>query len=688
MKKRDKILIVDDAEINCSMLTDMLSDEYEILEASNGLEAVAVLKKQHSSISLVLLDIVMPKMDGLEVLAAMNKNDWIRNIPVIMISAEKSPMLVDHAYDLGAVEFINRPFDPKTVNRRVKNTIMLYSKQKQLESMVTEQLLQKEKSNLIMVEILSHIVEFRNGESGLHVLHIRIVTELLLKQLAKITDKYDLNPSRISMIVNAAALHDIGKISVPEHILNKPGKLTAEEYEIVKTHSAIGAQMLEGIPYYQSETLVREARDICRWHHERFDGKGYPDGLAGEKIPISAQAVALADVYDALISERVYKTAYTHEEALRMILDGECGSFNPLLLRCLEETSPRLAEELGIRSTGKMSKRELRLVTRNMLDSGNVSNRTLALLEQERTKYQFFASMSKEIQFEYSYQSDILNISEWGAEHLGISEIIMHPIDNKEFFEVFSKEDYLNLRNTLKTATPESPIVQHIYALNIHGQRRLHKFVVRPLWVEDDGRELTGVIGKVTDEHEQLMEFKRLQQQAVHDYLTNLYNRDFAKREIEKTLRGGLEKNKKFALLLFDLDYFKTANDRFGHVFGDSVLKEVASKIKDAVRNADVLAARAGGDEFLLFLEYKDEVEEFVRDFYRDMCGHYRGFEIAISIGVALAPKDAKEYDKLFHCADQALYAAKQNGRNRYCFYDESMKGLLSVLSPVDKKLD
>ncbi len=329
--EKQKILIVDDSEMNRSILADMLGEEYEIIEAVDGTEAVARLNIDSTDISLMLLDIVMPNMDGFEVLEVMNKRDWIQDIPVIMISAENSYSYVERAYELGVTDFINRPFDGMVVHRRVINTIMLYAKQKKLVELVADQIYEKEKSNSLMISILSHIVEFRNGESGLHVLHINMLTEILLRRLMKKTDKYNLKRSDVFLISTASALHDVGKIAIPGEILNKPGKLTKEEFEIMKTHTLAGAEMLDQIPYYREEALTKMAYQICRWHHERYDGRGYPDGLKGEEIPISAQIVALADVYDALTSVRVYKPAFTHEKALEMIVNGECGTFNPLL---------------------------------------------------------------------------------------------------------------------------------------------------------------------------------------------------------------------------------------------------------------------------------------------------------------------------------------------------------------------
>ena len=339
------ILIADDSEANRELLTEMLQDSYDIVEAEDGEKAIEQLHEYGKGISLVLLDLLMPVMDGFDVLAYMGTNKWLEDIPVIMISSEDSTPYVKRAYELGATDYIGRPFDENIVYRRVQNTIKLYAKQRRLATLVTNQIYEKEKNNQMMISILSQIVEFRNGESGLHVMRINMITGMLLERLAVKSDQYPLSWAERSMITMASSLHDIGKIGIPEEILNKPGKLTKEEFEIMKQHSAIGADMLRSLKRYQNEELVKIAYEICRWHHERYDGRGYPDGLKGEEIPISAQVVSLADVYDALVSERVYKKAFSSEKALEMIQNGECGSFNPLLLECLVDIRDRVKEE-------------------------------------------------------------------------------------------------------------------------------------------------------------------------------------------------------------------------------------------------------------------------------------------------------------------------------------------------------
>ena len=346
LQNKPQILLVDDSAMNRMMLTEILGDSYHILEAENGRECMEKLQAEAGNIALVLLDINMPVMDGFEVLKAMNANHTIEDTPVIMISSEDSDAAIRRSYELGASDYVNRPFDARIVYRRVTNTIKLYAKQRRLVQMVSDQIRARENNTDTLVGVLSHIVEFRNGESGAHVLHIRIITELLLHRLLEISSQYPITAEQQDNIPLASALHDIGKIGIDEKILNKPGKLTPEEYEVIKTHSMLGAEMLHQLENFNEQPLLQTAYEITRWHHERWDGRGYPDGLKGDEIPISAQLVALADVYDALTSERCYKKAFSHEKAVQMILNGECGAFNPLLLQCLTDIQADLKEEL------------------------------------------------------------------------------------------------------------------------------------------------------------------------------------------------------------------------------------------------------------------------------------------------------------------------------------------------------
>ena len=350
LQNKSQILLVDDSAMSRMILKEILGGDYSILEAENGQECLEKMQAEAGNIALVLLDINMPVMDGFEVLKAMNVNHTIEDIPVIMISSDDSDAAIRRSYELGASDYVTRPFDARIVYRRVTNTIKLYAKQRRLVQMVSDQIRARENNTDMLVGVLSHIVEFRNGESGAHVRHIRIITELLLHRLLEISSQYPITAEQQDNIPLASALHDIGKIGIDEKILNKPGRLTPEEFEVVKTHSMLGAEMLHQLEDFNEQPLLQTAYEIARWHHERWDGRGYPDGLKGDEIPISAQLVALADVYDALTSERCYKKAFSHEKAVQMILNGECGAFNPLLLQCLTDVQTDLKVQLQQRT--------------------------------------------------------------------------------------------------------------------------------------------------------------------------------------------------------------------------------------------------------------------------------------------------------------------------------------------------
>ncbi len=519
-----KLLIVDDFGLNREILKEILEDEYEICEAENGKEAITLLNKFETEIDLVLLDFVMPEMNGIEVLKIMGKNGWLNDIPVIVMSSETDTEIIHQAYDLGASDFISRPFDWFIVRKRCKNIIDLYSKQKKLAGLFADQYYEREKDSRLMIDILAHIVEFRNNESGMHVVHVQTYTGILLRELARITDEYDLDNEKISLITKTAALHDVGKISIPDEILNKPGRFTDEEFKIMKTHSAVGAKMLADLPFHKDEPLVKMAYAIARWHHERWDGRGYPDGLKGNDIPIEAQVVSLADVYDALTAERCYKKPFSHATAMEMITKGECGQFNPFLITCLNNTAEQM--RLVKEGTGAAVDYDVREFALNLLKSDSLysSDRLLHLLEYEKMKNRFFEGITGGFSFEYTSGSKIMTVSPHASKVLGIEETIIDPVHSERLISLFGQEKLRELKARFRSLPPDNPVVQYnfhvLVASNPHDKEpkmmfritdaseapikcpsnaryTTYKLICRAAFTLEEPQRYTGVIGKL-----------------------------------------------------------------------------------------------------------------------------------------------------------------------------------------------
>ena len=500
MNEKPKILITDDSEINRALLKEILGDGYDYLEAEDGAAAVELMR-QRTDISLLLLDLMMPGMDGFDVLRVMKYHAWLDEIPVIVISAAEDTASIERAYDLGVTDYIRRPFERIMILRRVKNVLMLYAKQKRLTRLVTDQVYEKEHNSVLMISILSHVVEFRNSESGLHVLHIRTLTDLLLHRLVQKTNRYQLDESDIARISTASALHDIGKIVIPEEILNKPGRLTAEEFAIIKNHTVAGAQMLQdlGQAIAQDEPLLQVAHAICRWHHERWDGGGYPDGLLGEQIPISAQVVALADVYDALTSERCYKHAYDHDTALRMILNGECGAFNPLLLDCLQKSSEQLRTELTRSEWDRGFRQETHRLSEEILHREALprENHAQLLLEQEKERTDFYAAQCSGIRFDYDLLAGSV-VYDYHAEPM--QQKTVTDFAQGRGLGFLNEQDRRKLSKAISRATPEAPDVVLPVMVKRDGEPRLHRMALHTIWSGAGVRRCVNVLGQLTDE--------------------------------------------------------------------------------------------------------------------------------------------------------------------------------------------
>ena len=515
---KQKILIADDSEMNRELLAAILEEEYDIIQVNDGVQAVDCLQRHAEEISLLLLDIVMPHMDGFEVLSYMNKEHWIDSIPVVIISSENSPIYIKRGYDLGVTDFIGKPFDANMVLRRSANAILLGAKQRRMTSIVSNQIYEREKSSKLMINILSHIVEFRNGESGLHVLHIQTITEMLLRQLVqKENNRYALSKEQIRMITTASALHDIGKISIPDEILNKPGRLTAEEFAVIKGHSMAGANMLSELPLDQKEEpLVKTAYEICRWHHERYDGGGYPDGLKGEEIPVSAQVVALADVYDALTSERCYKDAYSHEKAIEMILAGQCGAFNPLMLECLLDISSSLKKKMGYKSKERYEQTDLSDIASRFHDfEMDSSEKIVQQLEFERMRHNFLAEGSRNIVFTYTISPPLLTFNQAGCKRSGITEPSFSPLQSGVLTDLVEEQSLKRLIRKITQATREMPdVTSNIFLKDGKGPCH-YRCECKVIWADGDQKGYTGVVGKLTDITDDYMVMETVREEGL-----------------------------------------------------------------------------------------------------------------------------------------------------------------------------
>ena len=493
MDKRQKILIVDDAGFNRDILKEILGETYSYLESENGNQAIQIME-ENPEIDLMLLDINMPQMNGFEVLEWMNRFQWIDETPVIMISSEESVDTMRKVYEMGITDYITRPFDSIIVKKRVQNTLALYAKQKRLVDVVVDQVYEKEENNNIMIGILSNVLGFRNSESREHILHIRTATEMMLRTLVKTTDAYHLTETDIALITTASALHDIGKVGIPEEILNKPGRLTDEEFRIMKTHSEIGASLIQDMRLPKDNSLVRASWEICRWHHERWDGKGYPDGLKGEEIPISAQVVSIVDVYDALTSERCYKKAFDHDTAVKMILEGQCGQFNPVLLKCLKELSLQFSKMVADKIDDDKQYYEAQRLSNEILREKslprkNYSQYAIKLMQE---KIEFFKMNSGKNSIEYNAISDQLTIMNEKQQIICQRDDPKYDVFN--MFEV-SGEDIGHVRDLLVQASAQNKEVSLRIMAKVENEKQMYDLKLHTLWSPLKADGFIGIVG-------------------------------------------------------------------------------------------------------------------------------------------------------------------------------------------------
>ena len=532
-RQKDKILIVDDVELNRAILCELFAGDYEILEADNGKTAVDLMEQYHEEIAIVLMDIVMPIMDGLEALEIMNGKGLTEKTPIFLITAESSNDAISKGFRLGVVDVVLKPFNPDNICQRVNNIIELYRYRYKLEKLVQEQMTKIEKQNeqlrnfnVAMIDTLSTIVEFRDCESGQHVQRIRQLTKIMLKELGRQNAEYKMSDKTIEDISMAAALHDIGKIAIPDYILNKPGRLTAEEFAIMKEHTLYGCEILESIDSLkQNKEQYRYHYNICRWHHEKWDGSGYPDGLIGKEIPIYAQIVSLADCYDALTSVRCYKGAFTHEESVQMIEKGECGAFSPDLLQCFLKIAPGLPEILqsddGLPAvvyhyqhpnTEKFSGKKCYSCDMDK------NSRVARLLEKEREKQKALFAMSGDIIFDYDLD-EYKNIFGGECVVTNAKEAIYSSMP-------ILQEDLQQLAELTKALTEEnSGYVKDVRLINKFGEEKWYRIHINSIWDKENYGVMLSIVGRMVSIDKMKREIGLWKRQAESDALTKLGNR-------------------------------------------------------------------------------------------------------------------------------------------------------------------
>lgn len=682
MSGRRTILVVDDIELNRAILCEMFQAQYAILEASNGQEALDLIEQYEEQITIILLDVVMPVMDGIEVLHRLRSTGRIKKIPVILITAENNESTALEGYTIGVSDIVNKPFNPEIVIRRVENIVELHDHRRNLEERLEEQYetlrRQEEKikqANNFVIDTLSTVVEFRDNESGSHVRNIRRITKNLLTSLSNQYEEYFYSQERISMIADAAALHDIGKIVIPDAVLLKSGKLTPEEFEIMKTHTVRGCEILEKLGYDKTEDYYRYCYEICRHHHERWDGKGYPDGLAGEDIPLCAQVVSLADVYEALTSKRVYKDAYSEEKAVSMILNGECGCFNPRLLDCFMSVIDSLSEE-----TGEGAEAYSDVIPPQVHLSDELSERTLRLLELERQKYRTLSDLTGDITFDYDMSRNVLTFSERYIENISDNFKIEDASEQIHRTDLLMQEDKNLLWDTVSGLSPTRDTCRlELQVRTRSGEFEWFEVYMSSIWDTEGNQNCISMIGKLTNIHTSKMEAVKLKKKANTDPLTGVFNRA----AVEELVSDCLQKEQTSALFFLDLDYFKEINDSQGHTYGDEVLRLVGKGLKNLFRDGDVVG-RIGGDEFVVFLkdialrkDLEAKASQVCSLFYK--IGREMQYRHALSgsVGIACCPQDGTTFAVLLDHADKALYQAKNSGKNQYVFYSDEDSSVL-----------
>ena len=709
MDRYDTLLLACGSSESRARTRRALGDAYNLLEAANASQMLLLLERDTNGIAAVLLDVTRPEtLDGEQILGERG-TALLSRIPVIALTDNDEPRILDDYFELGAADVIPLDYDPYAMVRRIDTIVQLHLHRQNLEQMVRTQARQIRQSNEAMVDALSAIIEYRSVESGQHILRLRRFTRILLEQVARTCPEYALTEDVISIVSSAAALHDVGKIGISDAILIKPGPLTPEEREVMRTHTSIGCRILESMGGVADKEYLRYAHNICHYHHERWDGGGYPEGLAGENIPICAQVVGLADAYDALTTKRVYKDPVDRRKAAEMIMAGECGRFSPRLLECFRQCLPRMEAVSRDYADGLSPKSEtfetaLPVPEAAVLPAGGDRTgtagkapeaageteipRELEELREKIRRYEIILAQTENVLFDWDLVADTISFSDTWQSIFGYSPISTEVCRHLETGAFFHPDDHPALMEGIRRIR-EGSDYQMLEARVVSRESRYLWCRFRASVIRDEHGSLRRIVGVIINIDAEKRASQALQDRAERDALTSLLNKEAGRRLAEDYLKQN-GRGRGCALLIIDLDNFKTVNDRYGHLFGDSVLTRAAREIRKLFRTQDIVA-RIGGDEFLVLLQGtsgREPVENRCRrllDVFRDC---FQNIGISCSIGVALCPIHGSTYVELFQRADQALYRAKHLGRDTYVVWDGTETSLSLPVTAVNGHID
>ena len=690
MQDRRTILIIDDRAEERLALQELLRSSYEIVEAADGNEGLQIMEACCPQLAAVLLDLDMPGMDGFQLLRILWAKGWLRAIPLLLLADGDEETVLEQGAEWGAADVLTRPFRPKIVQRRVAHLVELYRHRHELESAIQEHAARlreqddrQNKTGKSLLETLIAAIGFRNPNSSIHVRRMREITYILLSDVREHCPEYALTGEQVRLISDLSILHDIGKIGIPDDILNKRGPLTDEEYQCVQAHTVYGGELVERIDFQGGEAVRMYCYEICRHHHERWDGKGYPDGLKGDEIPIWVQAVAVADVYEALISQRVYKSAYGPQSAVDMILRGECGAFHPKILDALRRTAPKLTRELSGEpaSPGELRTSFLqreRSSSRSVgLENFSIPEDAQLLFDLEQEKYRIIAQLSEDMIFTYNALTDAMEFSE---KFCKVFQFPPYMTDYQKFLvpsRLFYPEEYKALQQKYTQLSWEHPEMEMDLRLPLpSGSRSWFHLVLHLLTDRTDRSRELGFVGKLTNINRIKKEATEWQKRANTDPLTQLCNRAGAHILFEELRQESRQTPMELTVAFLDIDHFKELNDTLGHGAGDQILTAFGQRVRHLFRPDDIVS-RFGGDEFLVVMK-KMGKRAFAETKLGQLCRQEvqiadmrEPIQVSSSIGVAFFPRDGVEFDDLLRKADRALYASKRDGRGRVCFYED-----------------